>query len=296
MGAPEIVEIRVKSVLNRVTGMPFRWSVNPYRGCIHGCVFCYARRTHWFIDEDGVDGWSTRIFAKVNAPEVLHAELARRSWRRERVALGTSTDPYQSIEGRFGITRRILEVFLAARTPLSIVTRSPLIERDIGLLTDLARRAGVTVAFSIATLDAGLAREIEPTVSPPRRRLEALSALAERGIRAGVMLAPILPGITDDSAALARVLEAARDAGASFVSHGLLYLGEVTREAYFAYLQLRRPELLPRYREIYAGTYATRDTAHELDRRLQRLRARIPCAQRGAWLEPPREAEQLALL
>ncbi|HVA36215.1 MAG TPA: radical SAM protein [Candidatus Dormibacteraeota bacterium] len=293
---PDVVEIRVKSVLNRVSGMPFRWSMNPYRGCVHGCVFCYARRTHWFIEEDGVGAWSTRIFVKVNAPEVLQAELARRGWRRERIALGTSTDPYQGVEARYGITRRLLEVTLRARTPLSIVTRSPLVERDLDLLAEHARRAGLTVALSIATLDAALAREIEPTVSPPERRLAVVARLAERGIRAGVFLAPILPGITDDAASLARVLEGAREAGASFVHHGLLHLGEVTRDAYFTYLERRRPDLLPRYRELYAGAYAPARAAQEIDDRVAAAQTRFPCSPRGPHLSPPPEAEQLALL
>jgi len=296
MDAPEVVEIRVKSVLNRVAGMAFRWSINPYRGCIHGCVFCYARRTHWFIEEDGVNAWNTRIFAKVNAPEVLHAELGRRSWRRERVALGTSTDPYQAIEGHYRITRRILEVCVRTRTPLSIVTRSQLIERDLDLLVKLACVAGVTVAVSVATVDRSVAREIEPTVSPPQRRLDTVRRLAESGVRTGVLLAPILPRITDDTASLARVLEAARDAGAAFVHHGMLYLGDVTRDAYFAYLERRRPELVPRYREIYAGTYAPRALAREIDARVAAERARVRCAPRFPEIQPPVEAEQLALL
>jgi len=252
----EYVEIEVKSVMNRVSGMPFRWSINPYRGCSHGCVFCYARRTHWFLDEDGLDRWSTKIFAKVNAPEVLRRELARHSWRREEVAVGTATDPYQAIEGRYRLTRRILEALRDARTPVGIITRSPLIQRDIDVLQRLSAAAGVTVCVSIATTDAALARKIEPGVAPPLQRLRTLRRLTEAGIRCGVMLAPILPGITDAAEDLRAVVHAARDHGAQFLGHTALHLGPVTRESFFRFLGQERRELVPRYTQMYTGQYA----------------------------------------
>jgi DNA repair photolyase len=164
----EWVEVNVKSVLNRVEGMPFRWSINPYRGCSSGCVFCYARRTHWFLDQDGVNDWASKVFVKVNAPEVLRLELSRRTWKRELVALGTATDPYQAAEGRYRLTRRILEALRDFRNPASIVTRHPTILRDIDLLQDLARRAGVTVCVSVATTDERLAREIDALANTAR--------------------------------------------------------------------------------------------------------------------------------
>src|SRR5438132_1320889 len=256
MADREFVPIEVKSVLNRVSGMPFRWSINPYRGCSHGCVFCYARRTHWFLDEDGIDGWSSKIFVKVNASEVLRRELARPGWKREEVALGTATDPYQAVEGRYRVTHGILEALIDFRTPTSIITRSPMILRDLDLLTELARRAGLTVCVSIATTDPGLAHEIEPTVAPPAQRFRAVATLAAEGIRAGVMLAPILPGLTDTRPQLAAVVGAARQARAHFVGHTTLHLGEITRDAFMRYLRACHPSLVPRYERMYAGKYA----------------------------------------
>lgn len=252
----QVTEIAVKSVLNRVQGMPFKWSINPYRGCVHGCPFCFARRTHWFLDQDGVQEWSSKIFVKVNAPEVLRTELRRPGWKREEVALGTATDPYQAIEGRYQITRRILEALCEYRTPVGIVTRSPLILRDVDLLDELARRASVTVCVSIATLDARLAREIEPTVALPAQRLRAVRRLSDAGIRTGVLLAPILPGLTDSPAALDAVVRSAREHGAHFVSHNVLHLGDVTRDSFFEFLGTRHPGLVPRYLRMYRGKYA----------------------------------------
>lgn len=270
----EYVEVRVKSVLNRVEGMPFRWSINPYRGCAHGCPFCYARKTHWFLDQDGVADWSRRVFVKVNAPDVLRAELARPTWRREEVAVGTATDPYQPIEGKYRITRRILEVLAEFRTPASLVTRSPLVVRDLDVFQDLARRAHGTVCISIATLDARLARELEPGVAPPAQRLRAVARLAHHGVVVGVLLAPILPGITDGPENLGAVIRAAWDHGAHFVGHNVLYLGPVTREAFFGFLRERHPDLLPLYERLYPQTYAPRAYTEAVGRIVAAHRAR----------------------
>jgi len=217
---------------------------------------CYARRTHWFLDEDGVADWSTKVFVKINAPEILRRELARPKWKREEVALGTATDPYQAIESRYKISRGILEALRDYSTPASIVTRSPMITRDLDVLTQLARGAGVTVCVSIATIDDRIAREIEPTVALPSHRLLAVRRLAEAGIRAGIILAPILPGITDDRAGLEAVVRAAREHGAHFVHHNVLHLGDVTRDAFFQFLDRRHPALIPRYLRMYRGKYA----------------------------------------
>jgi DNA repair photolyase len=266
MRGVEVVEQAARSVINPVKGMPFQWSVNPYRGCYHRCVFCYARRTHWFLDEDGVDRWGSRIFAKVNAPAVVRRELARRSWRREYVAVGTVTDPYQPLEGRYRLTRGILEAFADYETPAGIITRSPLVVRDIDVLQTLSRAAGAGVSISIATLDESLAREIEPTVAAPRQRLRAVALLANAGIKVNVALAPIIPHVTDAPANLNAVVRAARDAGAAHVWHNTLYLHEITREAFFAYLRERKPELLDRYERMYCGKYAPRSIVEAIDR------------------------------
>jgi DNA repair photolyase len=293
--AREFVEIQVKSVLNSVKGMPFRWSINPYRGCSHGCPFCFARRTHWFLEEDGINQWSSKIFVKVNAPEVLRGELGRRGWKREDVALGTATDPYQAIEGKYQLTRRILEVLHEFRTPVSIVTRSPLILRDIDLLTQLARRAGVTVCVSIATTDPELAHGIEPTVAPPAQRFRTVETLSSNGIRTGVLLAPILPGLTDHPASLQAVVQAARDHKAHFVGHSVLHLGEVTRDAFLRYLAQYHPELISRYERMYTRKYAPGAYRTRISRIVAEHKARFRIDE-ARYLEPPQDPEQLLLL
>src|SRR5713226_5288788 len=270
----EWVEIQVKSVLSRVQGMPFKWSINPYRGCSHGCKVCYARLTHWYLDQDGVNNWSSRIFVKVNAPEVLRHELAHHSWTREEVHLGTATDPYQPAEGAYKISRQILEALLAAQTPASIVTRSTMVVRDVDILTQMARRPGAMVCFSIATMDAAVAREIEPDVPPPVRRLEALRSLAQAGVPVAVLLAPVIPRITDHPKQLAAVVEAAKEYGASSLWTNALHLGDVTRQAFFQYLEQRRPELIPEYERMYRGKYAPSAYRHHVQEVVGALKAR----------------------
>jgi DNA repair photolyase len=294
MRGVEVVEAPAKSVLNRVAGMPFEWSINPYRGCYHRCVFCYARRTHSFLDEDGVDRWGSRIFVKVNAPAVLRTELAKRSWRHEQVAVGTVTDPYQPLEGRYRLTRGILEALRDYDTPASLITRSPLVIRDVDVLAQLAHVAGASVSMSIATMDERLAREIEPTVAPPAKRLLAVAKLAEAGIRVNVALAPILPHITDTPENIDAVVRAAHDAGASKVWHNTLYLHEVTREAFFGYLRTKRPELIAEYATNYRGKYAPRALHEEIETRVHAALRRHPKTAKG-FIEPSGPA-QLALL
>ncbi len=298
----EWIEIQVKSVLSRVQGMPFKWSINPYRGCQHACVFCYARRTHWFLDQDGVNDWSRRIYAKVNAPEVLRRELAHPSWTRETVHIGTATDPYQPAEGAYHLTRQILEALRDFRTPANIVTRSTMVVRDRDILRRMAAGAGAVICFSIATMDPILAREIEPDVPPPQRRLDALRDLAQAGIPTGVLLAPVLPGITDRPDQLAAVVEAARVHGASSLWTNALHLGDVTRQAFFEYLEHRRPELVPEYAQLYRGKYAPSGYRRRIQEVVATLKARSgfaatrASAPSGQPPAPGRVPEQLSLL
>lgn len=295
MRGVEIIEQPAKSVLNAVRGMPFAWSINPYRGCYHECRFCYARRTHSYLNEDGVDRWGGRIYVKVNTPSVLRSELAKRSWKHETVAIGTVTDPYQPLEGTYKLTRGALEALRDYETPASVITRSPLIVRDVDVLQQLARCAGVHVSISIATLDEKLARDIEPTVAPPRQRLRAVRMLAEAGIHVNVALAPVLPQITDSTENIDAVVAAARDAGAHRVWHNTLYLHDVTRESFFSYLRERKPELLAEYAQTYKGTYAPREVARAIDGRvtdaLRRTARRIVAPTIRA-----RSIEQLSLI
>ena len=279
-GSADVEEIACKSVLNPVRGMPFPWSINPYQGCAHQCVFCYARSTHRYRELDGVGAWGTRLTAKVNAPQVLRAELTRPAWHNEHVAIGTATDPYQSIERHYRITRGIIAELARAGTPGHLITRSPLILRDLDLLTALAHRAAFSVCVSLPTLDAALARRIEPTVAAPRARLRAVAALTQAGIRVGVAVAPVLPHLTDDRSALERVLRAAAEAGASFAWHGVLNLGEITRESYFAYLATDHPELVAAYAAIYRSRYAPSSYTRS-------VAARVESARRGITFSPP---------
>ena len=279
-GAVEVTEVACKSVLNRVRGMPFAWSINPFSGCFHQCVFCYARSTHRYRELDGVAAWGARLTAKVNAPLVLRRELARKTWRNEHVAIGTATDPYQAIEGRYRITRGILVELARAATPAHLITRSPLIVRDLDVLGDLARAADFSVCVSLPTLDADLARRIEPTVAPPRQRLRAVRRLADVGIRVGVAVAPVLPHLTDAPAALGEVVRAAADAGASFAWHGVLNLGDVARDAYFGYLTTDQPQLIATYEAMYRSRYAP--SSYE-----RRVAADMRLARRDVAFAPP---------
>jgi DNA repair photolyase len=294
MRGVEIVEAPAKSVLNRVTGMPFGWSINPYRGCYHQCVFCYARRTHRFLDDDGVNRWGSRIYVKTNAPAVLRSELAKPSWKHDYVAIGTVTDPYQPLEGRYRLTRRILQALYDFDTPAGLITRSPLVIRDIDVLQQLARRSGASVSISIATLDERVARELEPTVAPPRKRLHAVARLAAAGIRVNVALAPVLPHITDSEENVRAVVRAAREAGAQAIWHNALHLHEITREAFFAYLRAKQPHLIARYAHDYRGKYAPRSVHEQIDRRVGDA---LACAPRSATvLIEPNPSIQLSLI
>lgn len=274
--------------------MPFEWSINPYRGCSHGCLFCYARRTHWFLDEDGVRDWARRIFVKINAPDVLRLELSRRTWRRELVALGTATDPYQAAEGRYQLTRRTLEALRDFRTPVSIVTRSPMVLRDVDVLASLTRCAAATVCVSVATTDERLARELEPTVAPPAQRLRAVARLSEAGIRTGVLIAPIVPGLTADARSLEAVIRAARDHGAHFVGSIVLHLGEVTRDAFLGFLRERYPTLIPLYQRLYGRKYAPRAYQARIARLVTGYKARLGIRQER-YVAAPRSDEQIQL-
>ena len=241
-----------KSALNRVTGMPFGWSLNPYMGCAHRCTFCYVRAFERRADRPTDDRYGTSIRVKTNVAEVLRCELARPSWAGEHVAIGAATDPYQPAEGRYRLTRACLEVLRDAAQDFSIITRGPLIVRDAELLADAAAHADVSVTFSVPTLDEAVWRTTEPGTSPPRQRLRALRVLVEHGVRASVGMAPLLPGLSDRPEQLSEVVAAAREAGACGVWANLLYLKPGTREHFLQCLERDWPELLPDYERLYA--------------------------------------------
>ncbi len=251
MARPEYIEIRVRSALNRVQGMPFRWSLNPYRGCRHGCSYCYARITHAYYDLDPGPDFERVVFVKVNLPEVLQAELSRPGWKGERVAIGTATDPYQPAEARYRITRRCLEVFVRRANPCSLTTKGTLVIRDLDLFRELARVTDFSVNISLITLDAGVWRRLEPHTPPPVSRLRAVERLAAAGIRVNVFLAPILPGLTDRPEQLAAVIRAAADHGAAGVYPGVLRLGPGVKELFLEALAREFPALRPAYEALY---------------------------------------------
>jgi DNA repair photolyase len=286
-----------RSALNRVRGMPFDWSLNPYMGCVHRCTFCYVRAFERRADRPADDRYGQSIRVKVNVAEILAAELARPSWRREPVAIGAATDPYQPAEGRYRLTRACLEALARAHTPFSLITRGPMVVRDLDLLQDAAARAEVSVNFSIPTLDEAVWRTTEPGTAPPRQRLRALRRLVDGGIRAGVGMAPILPGLSDDPKQLARVVRAARDAGATHVWANVLHLRPGTREHFLEHLAQDWPEQVERYERLYGGrAYLRRADAEPVRKEVASLRRRYRVAdRRPPTPAPPPEPEQLVL-
>jgi DNA repair photolyase len=241
-----------RSALNRVRGMPFEWSLNPYMGCAHQCTFCYVRAFELRADRPADERYGRSIRVKTNVAGVLRRELARRSWEGGTVAIGAATDPYQPAEGRYKLTRACIEVLAEASNPFAIITRGPMIVRDVDVLVAAARRAEVGVTFSIPTLDVDIWRRTEPGTAPPHQRLRALQQLVDAGIRVGVGMAPILPGLSDKPELLADVVRAARAAGATGVWANLLYLKPGTKEHFLSALERDWPELLPDYERLYA--------------------------------------------
>jgi DNA repair photolyase len=303
----ECIEVEARSVVNRVPGgsLPFDWTINPYRGCTHACVYCFARPTHTYLDMDAGRDFETKIVVKVNAPEVLRRELAAKRWKGEHIAMGTGTDPYQRVEGRYRLMRGIIEALIEARNPFSILTKGTLITRDLDLLVRAAQVAPVSAAFSIGTLDEDVWRETEPGTPNPRARLEALRTLVGAGIPTGVLIAPVLPGLSDGAEQIGAVVEAALEAGASHVSPILLHLRPGVREEFLPWLRQHHPNLVARYEAMYRTPYGPRADRDELSRRVAVATGRVRAPshpevasrfRRRSWAktESP-AAEQLAM-
>jgi DNA repair photolyase len=263
-------EVRAKSILNRVpeaSQMPFRWTINPYRGCTHACKFCFARPTHTYLDFNAGRDFEREIIVKVNAPERLRVELGRPSWTGEHVALGTNTDPYQWVEGRYKLTRAIWEAMLEARNPCSVLTKSPLLLRDLDLMRKLVACTDFTAALSVPTVDEHAWRATEPHTPNPRARLEAVAELNRAGIPTGVLIAPLMPGINDSPAQVEEIFELATEAGATYVTPIALHLRGEVRQLFFEWLAEHRPDLITRYRELYrSGAYAPQQERKRLAR------------------------------
>ena len=282
-----------RSALNRVKGMPFDWSLNPYMGCVHRCTFCYVRAFERRADRPSDDRYGTSIRVKTNVVEVLRRELARPSWKGEPVAIGAATDPYQPAEGRYRLTRGCIEALGQAANPFSIITRGPMIVRDVDVLQEAARRADVDVTFSIPTLDDEIWRRTEPSTAHPRQRLRALRTLVDAGIRASVGMAPLLPGISDKPELVEDVVRSAREAGAVGLWANVLYLRPGTREHFLACLERDWPEERERYERLYAGrAYLKGEEAQAPRRLVAELREKHAIRdRRSVRLAPPREAE-----
>ncbi|MFC4555804.1 Rv2578c family radical SAM protein [Georgenia faecalis] len=270
-------EVAARSVLNKVpeaSSMPFRWTVNPFRGCSHACTYCYARATHRYLDMDTGADFDTQIVVKVNAVEVLRRELARPGWTHEQVALGTNTDPYQRAEGRYRFMPGIIEALAEARTPLSILTKGTLLRRDLPLLARVAETVPVSLGVSLAVLDEDLQQLLEPGTPTPRARLDLIRSIRDAGLDCHVMVAPILPWVTDSREHLDALFAAVADAGASSAHAFPAHLRPGVREWYLGWLTEHRPHLVARYRRLYGrGSYVSaeyRDWLRERTRPLLR--------------------------
>ena len=274
-------EVRCRSALNPVKGMPFDWTLNPYRGCTHACHYCYARRYHSQFDLSADDEFASVIFVKTNFVEVLRRELQKPSWKGEYIAVGTATDCYQPIEGHYKLTRGALEVLCERKNPAGIVTKGPMVVRDKDILTDLTTRAGCSVYISVPCVDEDVWRQLEPGTAPPLQRLRAVRELANAGVRAGVLMNPIVPGISSRPALMEQTMKAIADHGARFVGCNVMHLEGGTREHFTRWLESEHPELVDGYRRLYSTKYAPASYRKEVQAVFNALREKYGLSERG---------------
>jgi DNA repair photolyase len=270
----EFIEAEAKSIINPVKGnyLPFNWTINPYRGCSHACTYCFARVTHTYMDMDAGRDFESKIVVKVNAPELLQKELRSKRWKGESIAMGTGTDPYQRAEGRYKLMPRIIKTLTAFRNPFSILTKGTLILRDLPLLQEAASMLEVSTAFSVGTLDEDVWRKSEPGTPHPMKRIEAVARLNDAGVSCGVLIAPVLPGISDSPDQIKRVVDAVVDAGATHVSTIMLHLRPVVKEVFMEWLQSTYPGLVPDYERRYRNSsYGLKSDRDALNRHAGRL-------------------------
>ena len=289
------VETQSKSALNRVQGMPFDWSLNPYVSCAHKCRYCFARAYHArYHDRDVGEGFDRQVDVKANFPDVLRNELRRK--RDGSVAIGTATDPYQPIEGKYQLTRRCLEALVDYPMPTSIVTKGPLVVRDIDVLKKLDEKTDLTVYFSVPCVDEDIVRKTDPGTAPPRQRLRALRMLREAGIDAAVLCMPVLPGISDSEESLDAAARAASEAGATAFRHRPLKIDVEIQQYYYDFLETEFPVVVPRYAALYqGGVHPAKNYERELEERVRRVRARYEFCERPARPARPPEPETVQL-
>ena len=288
----EFLHVNARSIINEVPNasrVPFRYTINVYRGCSHACTYCFARPTHEYLGLNTGEDFERRIVVKVNAVELLRAELCARRWAGHHIAMGTNTDPYQRCEGKYHLTQGVIRVLAEAGNPFSILTKSTLILRDLDILADAARRTDVGVNLSIGTLDEEVWRLTEPGTPPPRRRLEAVRRLNEAGVACGVLVAPIIPGLSDRPEQLDEVVAGCVDAGAVSISSVALHLRRGVREHYLGWLAGARPDLVDEYRRRYRRSYLP---AEEQGALAAQVRSSVARAKRRAGSAPtdPRAA------
>ena len=265
-------EIKCRAALNKTAGMPFNWTLNPYRGCTHACHYCFARKYQHQLELGADDTFSSLILVKVNLVDVLKKELDKPSWTREQVAVGTATDPYQPIEGHYKLTRGALEALSAARTPIGLITKGPMIVRDIDVLAAMSERDGSTIYMSVPSVEDEIWRELEPGTAHPLQRLKAVQRLNEAGVRAGVLVNPLVPGFSTRRKGLARTLQAIADHKAAFVGMNTMYLDGGTRTHFMGFLQEHHPSIVRRYDRLYAKKYVSKNYADLVKRRFNELR------------------------
>ena len=274
-------EVICRSALNRVEGMPFRWTLNPYRGCTHGCHYCFARRYHVQFEMNAGDEFASVILVKTNFVEVLTRELNRPTWTREQVALGTATDPYQPIEGQCRLTRGAIEALARARTPVGIITKGPMVVRDRDVLLDLTRAASCTVCMSVPTVDEDAWRTLEPGTAHPLQRLRAVRELTDAGIDAGVLMAPIVPGFSSSNTKLERTIKAIADHGARFIGCNVMYLQDGTRSHFLEFIEREFPAMTPRFEKLYEKKYPPTAYREQVRGMVKVLQQRYGLSRRG---------------
>ncbi len=269
-------EIECKTIINKTVapGMAFSYSINPYRGCQHACVYCFARGTHEYLGYDSGRDFESRIVVKTNAAECLRRELARPSWKRELIVLGTACDPYQQAELKYGITRKLLEVMVDFAQPVHMLTKSPAVVRDLDIWRRLTEVTDAEIAFSIPTLDEKIWKKMEPGTARPEKRFEVVRTISDAGVRCGVMLAPIIPGLTDDERHIEEIVVAAKEHGASFVAPNVLFLKPGTKEWFMPTLREAYPHLAGKYERYYRGPYAPKDYTREVIALVNKVKAR----------------------
>lgn len=275
-------EVTCRSALNPVKGMPFNWTLNPYRGCTHGCHYCFARRYQTQFELGPGDEFSSVILVKVNLIDVLAKELDHHAWRREQVALGTATDPYQPIEGHYKLTMRALERLHAARTPVGLVTKGPMVVRDAGVLAEMSRDTGSTVYMSVPTVDEEAWAALEPGTAHPLQRLRAVRQLRDAGVNVGVLMAPVVPGFTTRPAQLEATIKAVADHGALFAGANVMYLKGGTRDHFLGFVAREFPHLLEGLEKLYPGAYAPANYLSSVRETIASLRARYGVSPRAS--------------